>query len=152
MNCFIKDNHHLELIHLAETMPLFDDFGPCVSQNAKSFHSTDIISKDYDATDIDFSEPKKYICKVLCTDEVEVLQKGYCSLYPQSESDIKEKKIKISTCIKVFFYVLMNGKKLSSTRDTSGKFSYNWLGQCFLLVIQQMFDQPTFKVLFNTHF
>ena len=32
---FIKDNHNSELIHLAETMPLFDDFGPCVSQHAK---------------------------------------------------------------------------------------------------------------------
>ena len=45
MNCFTKDNHHLELIHLAETMPLFDDFGHCVSQHAKSFHSTDILVK-----------------------------------------------------------------------------------------------------------
>ena len=59
----------------------------------------------------------------MCTDEVEVLQKGYCSHYPQSESDIKE-KIMILTCIKVFFYVLTNGKKLSSARDTSGKFPY----------------------------
>ena len=124
MNRFLKDNHHLELIHLAETMPLFDDFGPCVSQHAKSFHSTDTTSKDYDATDIDFLEPTKYTCKVLCTDEVEVLQKVYCSLYPQCESDIKEKKIKILTCVKVFSYVLMNGKKLSSARDTSGKVPY----------------------------
>ena len=35
MNRFIKDNHNSELIHLAETIPLFDDFGPCVSQHAK---------------------------------------------------------------------------------------------------------------------
>ena len=43
MNRFIKANHYMELIHLAETMPLFDDFGPCVSRHAKSFHSTDIL-------------------------------------------------------------------------------------------------------------
>ena len=45
MNRFIKDNHHMELIHLAETMPFFDDLGPCVSQHAKSFHSLDILVK-----------------------------------------------------------------------------------------------------------
>uniref|UniRef100_A0A1X7URQ6 Uncharacterized protein n=1 Tax=Amphimedon queenslandica TaxID=400682 RepID=A0A1X7URQ6_AMPQE len=55
MNRFHKDNLHLELIHLAETMPLFDDFGPFVSQHAKSFQSTATTSEDYDIV-TDFSE------------------------------------------------------------------------------------------------
>lgn len=122
MNRFLKDNSHFELLHIADSMPLHEEFGPLVSEYARTFDSTAHTKQSSTETSSPqslFCEPSKYKLGVLCQDSITVLKQLYSNLYPQYMSLIAEDKLTIPSSIRKYQYIQMNGKKLSSVSEGS---------------------------------
>ena len=94
MNCCIKDNHHLELIHFTETMPLFDDFGPCVSQHGKSFHSTNILVKIMMLLTLIFQNQKSIHVKFCAQMKWKSYKKVTAHFIPKVNQILKRKRLR----------------------------------------------------------
>ena len=94
MNCFTKDNNHLELIHLAEAMPLFDDFEHYVSQHAKSFHSTDILVKIMMLLTLIFQNQKSILVKFCAQMKLKSYKKVTAHFIPKVNQILKRKRLR----------------------------------------------------------
>ena len=108
---FLKDNVHLDLLHVAESMPLFEEFRRVVSDHAKSFGSVTATSANDSGTV--FCKPPKYTLSILRSEYIDVLKKIYGKLYPEFQSASMENRT-ICSSVKKFTHIQMNNRKLSS--------------------------------------
>ena len=111
INRFLKDNVHLDLLHVAESMPLFEEFRRVVSDHAKSFGSVTATSANDSGTV--FCKPPKYTLSILRSEYIDVLKKIDGKLYPEFQSASMENRT-IFSSVKKFTHIQMNNRKLSS--------------------------------------
>ena len=120
---FERDNLHIDLLSVAESMPLAKDFRDIVCGHALQYQSTSesVIVENED----NFQLPKKYTFTVLDGNDLTQLRQVYAHLHPERATFIQDVRNAVPSTCKRYTHVNFCGKKLSSASEhNEGKVPY----------------------------
>lgn len=118
MRRFLKDNDKLQLLHTAESMPLFDVFGDIVTGHAKHFSSVTCTSDISLQGHLTYSEAPKYTLVILTHQDISSLQQIYSKLHPQCQLS------ELPSTVQKFEYIFISGAKISSVSESATHLPY----------------------------
>ena len=107
IKCFVRDNIHLDMLTVAEHMPLAECFSQCVCG-----HPSNPKSCNYEECEIGelFKLPPKSTLFFLDSDDLTQLRHAYTCLYPELSTTTEDIQMP-STC-KKYTHILFKGKKM----------------------------------------